>query len=32
MNRSGETRAIIHLDMDAFCPAVEALDNPQPQG
>jgi DNA polymerase IV len=32
MNRSGETRAIIHLDMDAFYPAVEALDNPRLKG
>jgi hypothetical protein len=32
MNRSSEARAIIHLDMDAFYPAVEALDNPRLKG
>lgn len=32
MSRNSETRAIIHLDMDAFFPAVEVLDNPDLQG
>ena len=32
MHRSSETRAIIHQDMNAFYPAVEALDNPRLKG
>ncbi len=32
MDQTPKTRAIIHLDMDAFYPAVEVLDNPELKG
>ena len=32
MTRDATPRSIIHLDMDAFYPAVEALDNPELRG
>lgn len=32
METQKKTRAIIHLDMDAFYPAVEVLDNPELKG
>ncbi len=32
MEEKGSIKSIIHLDMDAFYPAVEALDNPELKG
>lgn len=32
MNKSSNVKCIIHLDMDAFYPAVEILDNPELKG
>jgi DNA polymerase-4 len=32
MNTQPESKAIIHLDMDAFYPSVEVLDNPALKG
>src|SRR4030042_5776824 len=32
MENKGKPKSIIHLDMDAFYPAVEVLDNPELKG
>ncbi|MBW2035838.1 MAG: DNA polymerase IV, partial [Deltaproteobacteria bacterium] len=32
MEKNGSIKSIIHLDMDAFYPAVEVLDNPELKG